>query len=51
MVRDVYIARRSGIKIISIPGWDDRETLLKAKPDYLINSLKELPDLLEKVIS
>ena len=49
MVRDIIVARKAGIKIISIPGWDKKETLLKKKPDYLINNLKELPELLESV--
>jgi phosphoglycolate phosphatase-like HAD superfamily hydrolase len=49
MVKDIEIARRVGCRIISIPGWHSEETLKRAKPDYLIHDLIELPQLLNKI--
>ena len=42
MVVDITVARNVGIKIISVPGWDTKETLEENDPDFLIESLKEL---------
>lgn len=42
MVRDIKVARKSGCKIISIPGWDGVQKLKKQEPDYLADSLEDL---------
>jgi len=44
---DIKVAKKVGCKIIAIPGWHSAEILKKEKPDYLINSLKELTTLLK----
>ncbi|HDM31841.1 MAG TPA: HAD family hydrolase, partial [bacterium] len=44
---DIKVAKKVGCKIIAIPGWHSAKILKKEKPDYLINSLKELTTLLK----
>jgi phosphoglycolate phosphatase-like HAD superfamily hydrolase len=46
MVRDIEIGRNVGCRTIVIPGRDSEEKLKNANPPYFLNSLKELPKLL-----
>ncbi len=42
MVRDIKVARKSGCKVISIPGWSELGELKKENPDFLIKKLENL---------
>ena len=47
---DVDTARHAGIKSVAVlSGYDSLEKLEKEKPDYIIDSVKELPALIEKI--
>lgn len=46
-VRDIEAARKVGVKIIAVSwGFNDKEVLKKAKPDYLVETVAELRKLL-----
>ena len=50
MVHDIETARHGGIKSVAVlSGHNTRERLLRAKPDYCIESVKELPLLIEEI--
>jgi phosphoglycolate phosphatase-like HAD superfamily hydrolase len=51
MVRDIEIGRNVGCRTIVIPGWDSEEKLKNANPPYFLNSLKELPKLLDELFN
>lgn len=45
-VRDIEAAAKAGVKIIAVTwGFNDREVLKKAKPDYLVETVEELRKL------
>jgi HAD superfamily hydrolase (TIGR01509 family) len=47
MVVDIETARAAGVPVwVVATGSDDRETLLAAGPDRLLEGLREIPDLL-----
>jgi len=46
-VRDIEASKKAGIKIIAVSwGFNDKEVLRKAKPDYLVETVAELRKLL-----
>lgn len=48
MVKDVEIARKAGCVCVAVShniSWSSRKDLLKAKPDFILNSLKDLSRL------
>jgi phosphoglycolate phosphatase-like HAD superfamily hydrolase len=49
MVRDIELSRKIGCRTIVIPGWDTKEELEKEKPEHILNSLEELPKILEEL--
>ena len=50
MVHDVETAKMAGITSIAVlSGYDSREKLAKAKPDFILNDLGELPGLIERL--
>lgn len=50
MVHDIETAKQAGIKSVAVlSGYDGREKLEKAKPDFIIKDLGELPALIEKI--
>jgi phosphoglycolate phosphatase len=47
MVVDIETARAAGVQVWVVPtGSDDRQTLLAAGPDRLLDGLRDIPDLL-----
>jgi len=50
MVHDVETARQAGIKSVAVlSGYDSKEKLKKAKPDFLLKDLGKLPSLVERI--
>lgn len=48
-IADIKLARKLGIKSIIISGkcsWDSRKDVLKARPDFLLFDLKDIPEIL-----
>ncbi len=52
MVHDVETANGAGVKSVAVlSGYDLKEKLERAKPDFILNDLGELPGLIEKLES
>jgi phosphoglycolate phosphatase len=50
-VRDIEAARKAGVKIIAVSwGFNDKEALKRAKPDYLVETVAELRKLLIELV-
>jgi len=50
MVHDIETARQAGIKSVAVLcGYDSKEKLEAAKPDFVLKDLGELPALIEKL--
>lgn len=47
-VKDVDVARKAGCLVAIIPNWSPKYLVKKAKPDYLLNSICELKDILKR---
>jgi len=49
MISDIEASRNANIKIISVTwGWDSKEELKKAKPDWIVDNPKELLSILNR---
>lgn len=45
-VRDIEACRKVGVRVVAVTwGYNDKEILMKAKPDYLVENSKELRNL------
>ncbi len=50
MVHDVETAQQEGIRSVAVLcGYDSKKKLEKAKPDFIIQDIGELPELIEKL--
>ncbi len=50
MVHDIETAKHAGIKSVAVlSGYDTREKLEKAKPDFILHDISQLPALIEKL--
>lgn len=50
MTHDIEAGKKAGVITIAITwGYEDREKLMLAKPDYMIDNLKELENLMTKL--
>lgn len=50
MVHDIETAKQAGIRSVAVlSGYDSREKLDKARPDFVIKDLGELPALIERL--
>lgn len=47
MVRGIETAKKLSCVAIAIPGWDSKDKLVKAEPDYLVDSLDEVLKILK----
>jgi len=50
-VADIILARKAGIKSIIISGkcaWNSKKEILKSKPDFIVNSLADVNEILEQ---
>jgi phosphoglycolate phosphatase len=46
-VSDIRYAKKAGVKSIAVTwGWQSRDLLIREKPDYIVESVGELTDLL-----
>ncbi|MBT3298020.1 HAD family hydrolase [archaeon] len=51
MVHDIKTSKKAGIKILAVSwGYDSKEKLSQANPDYLIENLDELNNILFKLV-
>lgn len=51
MVHDIETSKKAGIKMLAVSwGYDTKEELLAAKPDYLVDNLVELNEVLFKLV-
>ena len=51
-VKDVKVAKGAGIKsiiIISTCSWDPKKEILKSKPDFILNNIKDISEILKKI--
>ncbi len=49
-VRDIYAARKAGIKIISVTwGYNSKELLLKNKPDFIADKPNQIIEIVERL--
>ena len=51
-VSDIRYAKRAGVQSIAVTwGWQSRDRLVKEDPDFIVNSVQELADLIESEYS